>query len=127
MTGDLIRREVLGDPKPPARVKNGPLLALLHHEWRECFLCDAINVRLSLHHVHKHPRDDLRSNLVMLCGSGTTGCHGEIEHAAPGARARLVREIRVRRPDVFAYLRTKLGGAIAADEWLRSYAEGKTT
>lgn len=119
-------REVLGDPKPPARVKDGPLLALLHHEWTECFLCGAINVRLSLHHVHKHPRDDLRSNLLMLCGSGTTGCHGDIEHARGDSRARLVRRIRVFRPDVFDYLRTKLRSAIAADEWLRSYAEGKT-
>jgi hypothetical protein len=114
------------DPKPSRRVRDAALVANLHRLVRECFLCGAINVRLSAHHVHKHPRSDVPGNLTMLCGDGVAGCHGDVEHARGDARARLVREIRVRRPDVFEYLTSVLGSTIAADEWLRSYAEGKT-
>lgn len=115
------------DPKPPARIRDGALMALLHHEWRECALteyglpaCLGMSPR-SLHHIHRHPRDDVRANLVMLCGSGTTGCHGAIEHADPETRLALGGYLRVRRPDTVAYLRAKLGGELAADEWLGRY------
>jgi hypothetical protein len=114
------------DPKPESRVRDPELLAAIHRRVRECFVCGAINVRLSIHHVHKHPRSDVEENLVVVCGDGTSGCHGEIEHATLGARAVLVSKLRVFRPDVFDYLRRTLGSAIAADEWLRSYAEGKS-
>lgn len=116
------------DPKPAARVSDPVLLSGLHRLWWSCFLCDALRgggVRLSLHHVHKHPRDDVRENLVMLCGDGTSGCHGLIEHADRQARQRLARMIRIERPDTFGYLAQKLGSAVAADEWLRRYAVGK--
>lgn len=58
----------------------------------------------------------------MLCGDGTTGCHGAIEAADPAARAALGKYLRIHRPDVFTYLAEKMrreGGAIAASEWLR--------
>lgn len=113
------------DPKPPARVKDPELLAELHREWWACFLCDAIGVRLSVHHVHKHPRDDLRENAVMLCGDGVLGCHGKIEAADLHARAALVVLIKTERPDIIDYLAVKLKTPEAADEWLRSYALGK--
>jgi hypothetical protein len=60
-------------------VRDPVLLSILHRDWRECALCGQHRGRLSLHHISKHPRDDVEANLVMLCGSGTTGCHGEIE------------------------------------------------
>lgn len=115
------------DPKPAARARDPELLRALHVEWRECALADldlpaclGASPR-SLHHVHRHPRDDVRANLVMLCGSGTTGCHGAIEHADEETRRALGRHIRIHRPDTFGYLREKLGGPIQADEWLRRY------
>lgn len=113
------------DPKPPARVRDPELLRRLHLKWRDCALsladlpyCLGVS-RLSLHHIHKHPRDDLRENLVMLCGSGTTGCHGAVERADPDARRELAKYIRFYRPDTYAYLIEKLGGVEAAREWLR--------
>lgn len=108
----------MADPKPARRIRDPQLLRTLHIRWRHCALCGERGP-LSLHHVHKHPRDDVEANLVMLCGSGTTGCHGNIEHAEPGTCAGLERHIRVHRPDVCEYLRHKLGSAIAADDWLR--------
>lgn len=114
------------DAKEEGRVVDPDLLAALHREWYECFICSAINVRLSLHHVHKHPRSDLRENLVLLCGDGVSGCHGDVEHARGTKRADLARRLRISRPDVFGYLSRRLGSSIAADEWLRRYAEGKT-
>lgn len=117
------------DPKPEPRIVDGPLLALLHHEWVECalaldvapFCSGGIIDGRSLHHVHNKPRDDVRANLVMLCGDGTRGCHGAIEKEDEETRRLLGRHIRLHRPDTFAYLTTKLGGAIQADEWLRRY------
>lgn len=60
---------------------------------RACFLRDRVCVRcgravgrFSLHHrrMRSHPFDGLHepSNLILLCGSGTTGCHGWV-HAHP--------------------------------------------
>jgi hypothetical protein len=68
------------DWKPPPRVRDPELLRRLHLRWRACVLADDTCVPvLSLHHLRKHPRDDVEENLVMLCGSGTTGHHGLIE------------------------------------------------
>ena len=117
------------DLKPPARVRDPELLRALHLRWRTCPLCESDDVRgalgLSLHHIHKHPRDDVEANLVMLCGDGTRGHHGLVEHHDPHAMKLLERHLRVHRPDVFTYLAGKLGGAIAADEWLRNLTRSK--
>jgi hypothetical protein len=107
------------------RIRDPELLARLHLEWQECALamtpppeCLGGATDRSLHHVHKHPRDDVRANLVMLCGDGTRGCHGAITNEEKIARHALGRYIRVHRPDTFAYLTEKLSSTIAADEWL---------
>ncbi len=77
------------DPKPPRRIRDKQLLAAMHLRWRECALAytDAHDRdperQLSLHHISKHPRHDTVENLVMLCGSGTTGCHGRVEAHDP--------------------------------------------
>lgn len=105
------------DPRPPARVRDPDLLKRLHREWKECALCLETG-RLSLHHIRKHPRDDLRQNLVMLCGDGTTGCHGLIELNDPVASLQLGRYILASRPDTIAYLAFKLG-PLGGTDWLR--------
>ena len=55
------------------------LIALLERDGEGCLLCGRQPV--SIHHVI--PRslggDDAVENLVGLCGTGTTGCHGLIE------------------------------------------------
>ena len=93
-------------------------MAQLHREWRECALCGTTRGRLSLHHVSKHPRSDVRANCVMLCGDGVQGEHGLVE-AHDEATLRLLGEhIRVYRPDTIDYLVDKLGD-VQARAWLR--------
>ena len=72
------------DPKPPKRVKAD------QNEWQRirarkltgwpCRICDAEKAD-SLHHIVPKSLggDDVSDNLVPLCGSGTTGCHGLVE------------------------------------------------
>lgn len=105
------------DPKPAKRVRDKELLKHLHFVWRECALCHTTG-KLSLHHIHKHPRDDVKGNLVMLCGDGVQGCHGRIEsHHGPTVK-RLMQHIINARPDTVSYLMVTMG-AEAASEWIR--------
>ncbi|KFI50039.1 HNH endonuclease [Bifidobacterium biavatii] len=63
---------------------------ILHRDAYRCLVCgrdlDASWSGYSIHHrrLRSHGGSDLNqpSNLILLCGSGTTGCHGEI-HAHP--------------------------------------------
>lgn len=61
---------------------------------RRCLLCP--EQAWTLHHLV--PRslggDDVRENLVPLCGSGTTGCHGLIEANNVTARRKLRQRLR---------------------------------
>jgi hypothetical protein len=109
------------DPKPPARIRDPELMKQLHLEWTECFLCFRATGRLSLHHIHKHPRDDLRENLVMLCGDGVRGCHGQVELRDPSSCALLGLYLVKERPDVVRYLSERLGGTEQASAWLERY------
>lgn len=108
------------DPKGPKRIKDPTLLSILHRDWRTCALCGETR-RLSLHHIHKHPRDDVRGNLVMLCGDGVQGCHGLIEAAHRETREWLGLYIIKDRPDVIEYLSEKLGSGTAARAWIERY------
>ena len=110
-----MEQRLLADPKPASRVKDPGVFRVLHLEWRECALCGSIGP-LSLHHVSKHPRDDLRSNLVMVCGSGTTGCHGLIESRNFEKLRELGEYLLEHRPDTIEYLRAK---RYHGDEWIR--------
>lgn len=105
------------DPKRPARIRDPKLLHELHYEWRACAICGATD-RLSLHHVLKHPRDDVRPNLVMLCGDGVRGCHGLIEAHDRLTERKLAGYVLTVRPDVIWHLRETLGLEAAAD-WIR--------
>lgn len=105
------------DPKPQRKVKDPDLLISLHIRWRECALCGATSP-LSLHHINKHPRDDLEANLVMLCGSGTTLCHGQIEERDPIAMWQLAFHIHDSRPDTLEYLSWRFPHE-GAHAWLR--------
>jgi len=108
------------DPKPPKRIRDPELLRALHLEWRSCALCGSTG-KLSLHHIHRHPRDDVRANLVMLCGSGTTGCHGRITVNDPVVIRHLGKHLIQQRKDTIEYLGAKLGGVLAVGEWLRRF------
>lgn len=106
------------DLKQEPRVRDPELLRVLHLVWRECCLCGEVDP-LSLHHFSKHPRDDVRENLCMLCGSGTTGCHGLIEdHDEEKTRA-LGLYVVTARADTIAYLVRRKEGETQAAEWMR--------
>lgn len=84
-------RNVLGaDPKPLKRVKADRAgWERIREEkltGRSCRVCVAF-IAGTLHHLV--PRslggDDVADNLVPLCGSGTTGCHGLVEARDPWA------------------------------------------
>lgn len=89
-------------------------------EWREC-PCGKPSA--TGHHVlgrgAPHFGDDVLANIVPLCGSGTTGCHGLVENEDKAACRRLGRWIREHRPDTVLYLASKLGSSRQADDWLR--------
>lgn len=116
-------RDRLSDPKPPRRVRDPELLRELHVRWRGTCVLDELGGCVntySLHHIHRHPRDDVRANLVMLCGDGTTGHHGLITAEDEQARMLLGLYIVTRRLDTLTYLTEKLGGDEPATEWLRT-------
>ncbi len=121
------------DPKPEGRIRDPDLLRRLHLEWKECALCRSIGesrpdapnpenliwVGLSLHHIVKHPRDDVRGNLVMLCGHGTAGCHGLVEAGDTETLQNLGQHILSARGDTITYLYERLGAG-AAREFLET-------
>jgi hypothetical protein len=111
---------VVADPKAAPVIRDRGVFRILHLEWRECALCGEVEP-LSLHHVLKHPKDDVRQNLVMVCGSGTTLCHGELEAHDDDAVAALGSVIVTSRPDIIEHMIWRLNGPAAADAYLRRY------
>lgn len=107
------------DPRPQGRIRNPELLAELHLRWKECALCRA-TWPLSLHHIVKHPRNDVEGNLVMLCGDGVQGCHGMIEAGDQNTLYALGRHIHDERYDSIVYIYEHLG-ATAGREWMRQH------
>lgn len=105
------------DRKPAGRIRDPELLSALHSRWRECALCGEISP-LSLHHVNRHPRDDLEGNLVMLCGHGTAGCHGLIEARDATTERELALYLRAEREDTLSYLDWRFPIELH-DEWLK--------
>jgi hypothetical protein len=121
---------VSGQPHPkPEKRKRKPIRvidrkattrAVLAHPG--CSICPA--PAATGHHVlargAPHFGDDLPENIVALCGSGTTGCHGLIESADRDARARLGRFLLDHRQDTLDYLSGQIGAGYA-QEWLRRH------
>ena len=80
--------------------------------------------RPSLHHVlprKPHLGDDVEANLVFLCGSGTEGHHGLVEHHDPAACRALYEHIRTHRIDTIGYLVDKFGDEEMALAWLERH------
>ena len=96
------------DMKAAPRIMDSALLRALHREWKECAVCLRVG-RLSLHHILKRPRDDVRGNLVMLCGDGVRGCHGRVEAHDAMVVKLLGEHIASDRDDVVAHLVWRLG------------------
>lgn len=111
------------DFKQGKRIRDSTVMRDLHRRGGWCVICEK-TTGLTLHHVlpkgPPHFGDDVEANLVFLCGSGTTGCHGEIENADKTARTALGLFLLENRQDVLEYLQGKLGRS-AAREWLRRH------
>jgi hypothetical protein len=54
----------------------------------------------------------------MLCGSGTTGCHGLIEAGNEAKRRELGKHVLLCRSDITAHLE-EMKGVDGAREWMR--------
>ena len=92
------------------------------HE-RTCVVCGepGANAHHVLYGSWAGRRENVVPNGVMLCGSGTTGCHGKF-HAGRKEVAKAIGEyIRDHRPDTLSYLATKLGDEEARDYMRRRY------
>jgi len=101
------------------RKKDAKAMKELHLSGVYCVVCGEPG---NLHHVLAKgdplaSGDDVPSNLVGLCGSGTTGCHG-LYHAGDEWVVRaLGLHVLNERPDFIFYLQAKLGEE-AARSWL---------
>lgn len=114
------------DPKPqrskrePIRVVDSLATRRIVLRFRECCVCG--EPAATGHHViakgGPHYGDDLDGNIVPVCGSGTTGCHGKIENGDVEARMAVGLHILRHRIDVILYVQDKLGPD-AGDDWLR--------
>ena len=104
--------------KTEPRVRNPELLKALHLRWKSCALCGSTG-KLSLHHIIRHPRDDVVANLVMLCGSGTTGCHGKIEARDANTQRALGQYLLGKRPETVSHIAWRLGSLEAAESWFQ--------
>lgn len=104
-------------PAPPHREKGA--LARIHREQAvssSCAIC-GVSRGLSLHHVFD--RGDVRENLVFLCGSGTTGCHGAVTVNDVEALRALGEHVRRERHDVIRYVFGRVGEAAGQHWFLR--------
>jgi len=92
------------DPKPRPRVQDPTAGYTKIRAEQRCRLCGmgfARGLGLTRHHVVPKGQggDDVADNLVPLCGHGTIGCHGAVEHDIR-ARVRLRAKLR---PQEIAY------------------------
>lgn len=90
-----------------------------HWAFDECVICGGIDI--SVHHILPRSQggDDVWENLVALCGSGTHGCHGAVEHGSDAVCRALGRYVVAERLDTMFYLERKLGSPEARTEFLR--------
>ncbi|HSE45683.1 MAG TPA: HNH endonuclease signature motif containing protein [Gemmatimonadales bacterium] len=106
------------DFKNGGRIKDPELLRQAHWAFDECVLCGGIDI--SIHHILPRGQggDDVWENLAPLCGDGTTGCHGGIEHGTDATCYAFGRYLLSQRPDTLRYLRRKLRFQTAVDEFI---------
>lgn len=111
------------DPKNGARIKDPELMRKAHWAFDECVICGGIDI--SIHHILSKSStasgqgDDVWENLVPLCGDGTSGCHGAVEHELDSVCRAVGLYLIQERPDTLFYLERKLGSREAAAEFLR--------
>lgn len=103
--GGVGRKKPAANKRTAASAKR--ILEIREKKCQECRLCGT-GRNVNAHHLI--PRSQLgiwtESNVVGLCGSGTTGCHGLVEARDPAASYLL----RARLTDAeYSYVLTKMG------------------
>ena len=104
------------DWKPPARIVNPDAgRAKVRREGR-CRACGRVpsgHLLDSLNRAHLVPKgqrgDDVDENIIPLCGSGTSGCHGKVTTHSPGWEPVAARVRRRLQPEEKAYVLAKKG------------------
>jgi hypothetical protein len=111
---------VTPDPKPRPRIHDPSAMQRAHYEGDCCVAC-GVTGPLNAHHVLSRARggDDVPENLLLVCGSGTTGCHGMF-HAGSWAVAAAIGLALT--PAHVAYVLDRLGETAGRDFLLREYA-----
>jgi hypothetical protein len=115
------------DFKTAPRIRDPKLMRQAHWAFDECAICAAIDI--SIHHILSKSSawgigDDVWENLMPLCGSGTTGCHGAVEGELDSVCRSVGLYIVQERPDTVEYLIKKFhtperDGLAVATEFLR--------
>lgn len=114
---------VAPDPKPARRIRataeDWQALRAAKLIGKPCRVCE--RQAESLHHLLPRSQggDDVAVNLIPLCGSGTTGCHGAIEAAEWLPRSVLGSRLS---PEEVEYVRRKLGREAGDDFLKRRYS-----
>lgn len=118
------------DPKPTRRVVDPAAVRRAGLREDECGSCRRPGS--NSHHVipkgSPHHGDDIEENAIVVCGTGSQGCHGALHGSAYVDRAgkrwaesdvryALGRTILSRRRDIIGYVLTKLGPSAGA-AWL---------
>lgn len=121
----MTKRTHRPDPKPGLRprkrirVVDPKAITNARIMMPSCALCGQRPV--TAHHVvpkgSPHFGDDVIENLVTLCGHGTRGCHGDVEHKRSATLGQLGVHLSAQRPDVVAYVRGKIDHD--SDDWFR--------
>lgn len=108
------------DWKPAPRVVDRQAIARARLERPWCEIPSCGRHGATFHHVLPRGErgDDDPRNGIMLCGDGTTGCHGLAEARDPTVRAEIGR-VLLARADTIEYLDLKLGGLDRALDYLR--------
>lgn len=103
--------------RKPTRTIDRSATAKACLEWREC-PCGKPSA--TGHHVLSRGQggDDVPANILPLCGSGTTGCHGLLENEDEKTRRMVGRWVKKHRPDTIVYVKGKLGD-VAGRDWLK--------
>ena len=113
------------DPKPAKRkvANRDEWMMIRATKYGPCRVCGGMRFYpMGLHHIvpRSQSGDDVPENLVPLCGTGTMGCHGEVENRDKSARAKLRASLT---PEEEAYVRERKGAA-----WLtRNYGPASPT
>jgi hypothetical protein len=116
-SGSADSSAAVADPRSRRRIRKPEAVLRKLLSERECRACGkpASNGHHLVPKGSPHFGDDVEDNVIPLCGSGTTGCHGRVH--AWDMEARRAIGARLSESEV-GYVRHRLGRE-AGDEWLR--------